>query len=671
MSQGSYRAVRAIRYNYISRSIISEPRLAPVGAAAPAPRSAFNMKTNATQRLHDKADTTLTQEMKPQRVRQAAISKFRSAVRIVDGVKYLKPDEWIATNSCGILNILEDDMIVNIIDFLLAIPRESVGLSYIAKSEQSRVDILNFALTCKRMSSVFNSLATLQRAEMLARGSTKIMPRNPSSVFPFTEQMRSELLSCDQLVMLRSALKSMACHCANNCCARYQKCFNKEVQKGGVFSLPSSPRTTPSAAHNFKLLPVFESSNILAPSLDGNVTFAYISRKGNKSLTGGTRCNRRIDSIVQACKTKNIRQGVNFQVSHSVDMEFDGMSSPLTMRTSHDGSAVLFICALHDTDPNNGEAAQSALFYWNTKQDPQRIYLSGRCSSPQDAWFVQPDDREECHRFVVAGSTGFLHSSGHTLSTHEATIKESSYAFETFCVASGVIDHEESTSDFDGKFLISCSPTERGNRVLALSKTHDAMHGVHRFTNIHRLELDSESVVPHNISNTTKGPLCACMSHSGDCVVSLHKTKNSIIMDVLVLNSGEDIYIPVQKIDLSAWLALSPKLGDSPMTTDLVKATYDLVFSPCGRFVAVVDRRPLFGEPPNNHGVVTIDMAMRMETRGLRPHPMFATDEQAPRSFHWTRSGIWLQPPGTDSNGSIGPRGGAICVYAPTTVSFW
>jgi len=100
----------------------------------------------------------------------------------------------------------------------------------------------------------------------------------------------------------------------------------------------------------------------------------------------------------------------------------------------------------------------------------------------------------------------------------------------------------------------------------------------------------------------------------------------------------------------------------------LVKACFALCFSACGRFVAVHDRHPLFGAHTSGHGLVVVDMALRMQQKQrLRAFPIFSTIDQAPRAFHWTRAGIWMMPPGTDDNGSIGARGGAICLYAPKT----
>eukprot|EP00966_Prymnesium_polylepis_P006845 157785-Prymnesium_polylepis.1 len=71
----------------------------------------------------------------------------------------------------------------------------------------------------------------------------------------------------------------------------------------------------------------------------------------------------------------------------------------------------------------------------------------------------------------------------------------------------------------------------------------------------------------------------------------------------------------------------------------LVKAEFGVSFSACGRWVSVLDRHPMFGESPNNHGCVLIDTALRMDTfKALRPFALFPTDDQAPRSLHWTES---------------------------------
>ena len=143
-------------------------------------------------------------------------------------------------------------------------------------------------------------------------------------------------------------------------------------------------------------------------------------------------------------------------------------------------------------------------------------------------------------------------------------------------------------------------------------------------------------------------------------MVAVHKPARDITVTVHVVNDAGS-FSPVQRADVTPYLALHAT-GSS---TDLVKRSLCVEFSPCSRFAAIVDGRPAFGKMAENHGVVVLDMALRQdESLSLRPYPMFATADQCPRGFQWTRRGIWLLPPGTDDRGAIGPRGGALCLLA-------
>tara|TARA_B110001450_G_scaffold221117_1_gene216975 strand:+ start:6796 stop:8823 length:2028 start_codon:yes stop_codon:yes gene_type:complete len=662
----------------------------------------------------------------PERLRQTTINSFRSVVRIVDGVtsnKNASSQKVSSGESMGVLDIIADDSIVRILEFILTIDDTNArGIPYLRAAEETRKTAVSFALTCHRVYSVMESIAAPQKAEILARGSTKITPFYRSTEYPFTQQMRSELLSCDQMKMLQKALRSMACHCSKACCARYQHGFNKDVQKGKIFSRPSSPRTTPTTPPTyteFRLTTVFESCSLLAPCSDGKSAFAYVRRRvqNRQGNHGDGRGKRHEDCIIRVVQKKDKHDKTCFVQSHVAVMEFDDVSQPLTMRTSRDGKMVAFICSMHEGDGSD-QMPYSVVYYWNTldpDKGPLAIKGEGRqrdCVSPQDAWFLEHDtsvhdtagaewlhDYSRDHapspgframsghnstvedlnyKLVVAWSSSFVHNSGHTIG--QALQYHTHYKFDIF----EEDEHEDrplEVCDSGGisqdHFLVSCSPSEDGSLVLALVKNNNHEFGFRRLTYIHDIVNDTSSLVPHSCaSSTSKGPLCASLSRTGDCIVSLHKTNKSMVMDVMVCNSKSDhLYTPVQTVDLTPFLALHPRDNTATnMNTDLVKACYEFVFSPCGRFVSVVDRRPLFGEAPCNHGVVIVDMAMRMEhsitKRGLKTIPMFATEDQAPRSFHWTDSGIWLQPPGTDENGSTGPRGGAMCLYAPTTVSF-
>lgn len=648
---------------------MSAPASTPVSAPRRLP---IKSNTNTTLPLVEQKNMTRYNRNE----RKKSVKEFGRAMRVAQGLKASKVDDSILQDTCGAFDALADDIIVKIIEFLMDI-KCFVGIwrgdnsGYLEEAHATRANTLHFSLTCKRMHSIFHNVATKHRAEVLARGSTSILPRNTNSLTPFTEQMCAELTSCDQLVMLTAACKQMACHCARKCCHRYQKCFNRDIHQGDVFPFPTSPRLRPHHKES-KLLPIFESCSLLAPSLFGNAAFAHIrERAGRSSPTGESRGNRFVDTIV-----KVNREGDHFPIVKRVEMAFDDMSSPLTMRAAHDGSAVLFICALHDTGVSSNESAKlSGLWFWDTKHPPQRVNLEGRCENPQDAWFVD-NESGEGHKFTVACSTGFFHSSGHELSANgeeSDTVLLHSYCFQTYCVDGGNIDHEETTCEYEGCLLVSCSPTESGRRVVALSKKNGPIPGrLCRSLIVHDIDYQNVQYLTSNVKHT-KGALCAAISHSGDCVASLHKTKDSIVLEIAVTSApyGYCVYTPVQKLDITHYLGLPSNPSEAAVPrTDLVKATCGMVFSPCNRFVTVVDCRPQFGEPALNNGVVTIDLSLRLTFNGLKLHPLFETSDQAPRSFHWTRTGIWLLPPGTDFNGTIGPRGGALCVYAPETILF-
>ena len=73
-----------------------------------------------------------------------------------------------------------------------------------------------------------------------------------------------------------------------------------------------------------------------------------------------------------------------------------------------------------------------------------------------------------------------------------------------------------------------------------------------------------------------------------------------------------------------------------------LKLPYDVGFSPCGRFIVITDRRPLFGLSLPNHAVVILDLLTLHHAKGLRLCPLAGVDESAPRQLEWTRHGVWL-----------------------------
>ena len=630
----------------------------------------------------------------PEVLRQMSITEFRHTFReIASGVKRHKPSPPVTpikipvddSGASGLFDMLGDDAITRIIEYLMEVPSDTTGLQYLREIEDSRMSVVSLMLTCNRIASLMRDNATAQKAELHARASTKIMPANPSSNTAFTEQVKDELVSCDQLRMLRKAHQAMACHCAKACCLKVQNAFNRDIAKKRIFRRPSSPAAKiPDGVSKSRVIPIMEACSMLAPSESGTSAYAYRRRRLSKvGVHGEARAKRYEDEIVRvvvndtnACTGG--RCSPQTTVTDRCSIDTTEMSEPLIMRSSHDGKAVAWISATHEIEQQAADSTPfSTAFLWCEGQE-EFVKLEqpefNRVLSPQDVWFstIDVDEGKTVPAVVVAWSTDFVHPSGHHVGSNSPVHLPSgaAYMFATYLVEDNLAFIYSCSFLHENGILISCSPTRDGKEALALVKRTDGWMPGFRCTKLHNIIDDTTLHVPHCVPNSARGPLCATLSPTGDCIVAMHKTDNSIVLSVLVRTTSMG-FSPVQKRDLSPWLALKGNddgMPSSVLQTDLVKASFVLRFSPCGRFVAVHDRHPFFGEPAPAHGLVVVDMALRMDKQqSLRPFPMFSTEEQAPRSFHWTRTGIWMMPPGTDATGSIGSRGGAICLHAPET----
>jgi len=151
---------------------------------------------------------------------------------------------------------------------------------------------------------------------------------------------------------------------------------------------------------------------------------------------------------------------------------------------------------------------------------------------------------------------------------------------------------------------------------------------------------------PHDLATC---PSAVALSPSGDCIVAIHRRYLRVIVEVLV-RTAPTVFVSVQTIDVTHWTTIGraePSVFDAAANGEVANALrlpYSIVFSPCGRFAALVDQRPLFGLTITNYGLVVLDMCHRLERRGVRALPLAPVEDVAPRSLEWTVGGMWIQP---------------------------
>lgn len=571
--------------------------------------------------------------------RKTCISKFKRLKRPVE-VSTL--DRVDGSGNAGVFDLVSDDAIVRIVELLMFLPCTTVA-SVHPVAEESRRNTVSFVLCCKRFHSILQTVAVSQQAELHARAATSIVPVAPWLPGSYTRQLEDELKSCDQIKTLKRAQDAMALHCARACCLRTQKAFNRELSKR-------------SAVPTATLVPASESCSVFASARDSSVAFVYRRRRLSKvAVHGEDRAKRFEDEMVRL-----EIEGDRPRVTAALSLNLQDVSAPLFVRSSPTGERAVWISAKHDMGEDADEpTAFSVVNVWDgletsTLDQP----LESTCMSAQDAWFVRADDDSEM--LAVAWSSDFLHPSGHRVGSN-ATADGPCYVFCTYSFSSDgtPVLCNQGMLCTEGA-LVSVSPSRTGREAIALVKKKNGVTPSRRITVLH--DVVEERFLHIKNCSVMRGPLCCTFSPSGDCVATLCRTHNALEVQVSV-RTNETVFTPVQTFDVTHFLALVPAEEDKDEfpTPDLVKAPYFLSFSPCGRFVVVHDQKPLFGERATNHGLVVLDTSLRLsQKRSLRPLPLFATAEQAPRSMEWRSNGIFVAAAGTDSYGSVSSRGGLI-----------
>lgn len=240
-----------------------------------------------------------------------------------------------------------------------------------------------------------------------------------------------------------------------------------------------------------------------------------------------------------------------------------------------------------------------------------------------------------------------------------SSAQQAFYKFVSYTSNNGVLSVDEVTSTYGGR-LLDCSWTSNAREVVALTKKAEG-HSLRTLRSATLHEPSSDSRFPLDLpvgrrKHTSSGPLAVAISPSGDSVTSMHQTETGLELLVLVRSSGFGFFV-VKTVDVTHLLMQDKTvLAGTP--------GYSLGFTPCGRYTTIVDKSTYYGETSAVYGVIVVDLAARLDESSLRAQPMFDSSDQAPRTLHWTRKGVYLQAPGTDEFGAVGAKGGLLFLRA-------
>lgn len=550
-----------------------------------------------------------------------------------------------AVCASGLFDLLCDELVSQLMHDLAALPSDACGCLDIRSNVLSSARSLSsLLLTCRRMVCIYGSTARQLKREMAARAATQIMPGSiiRTTPYPFTEQVERENVSRDQLSSLKEGMTKLAVHCAGPCCEPARLELNGRQKK---------------------IYPATRQSCTTSASLNGD--YAFVAYRSRNAVPSKLRGARRFEAGVQR-RTEWLarleRPGMgkdSVREVNRVELDTGGHSAPQSMRASQCGTMVAVIRSVHTAslDPLVPHACVSV---WDTRESvirggvlPPDEAMGVGAINAQDAWWTSGEDGV---RLTVLWSTAYLHPIGTVVGANSDTC---CYFFSQHSLSDGSWDLVMYTGPFSGKAQ-TASPSADGSRVAVLvrkpkvgngpasfSSRSTIFHDVHTealFEINHRDAIGlGRGVAPLHPHDVATCPSAVGLSPSGDCLVAVHRRYFSVVAEVLICTAPSS-FVSVQAIDLTHWISVGRSETSAIDAANTLKLPYSIVFSPCGRFAAIVDQRPMFGMAVMNHSMVVLDLSMRHERRGIRALPLGTVEDVAPRSVEWTPAGFWLQP---------------------------
>ena len=536
----------------------------------------------------------------------------------------------------GLFGTLDDECLLLIMQELARIPLNvpitapidvKRAVSYAAQS------LSGLILSCRRLNGIFDSIGTRLKLEMIARASTQIVPRClHEEQYPFTAQVHVETRSSQQLQLLKRACESLATHCASACCARVRKEVNRELKRRARASALSF------AAPRQSIETAVEHSSVLAATPCGETCFVVTRRReGHKQ--------RR--EYISKLGFENTKDRAVVVTDAEINIDADDLSRPHAIRTSINGTRAVIIRSTHlladEDETHDGAEPISIAQTWTptsggkleTVVAPDEL---GEINSAQDAWFGTD---QTLH---VLFSTAYVHPSGAIVGAKSVA---PSFAIATFC-------EEMASTDVIGPFpgkVQTASPTRNGRHVALLVKsdpkaTYDTSH-----------ELPTRTTCVFDVLNGTKPqkieheavrrkynldalatPTTVAFSPNGDRLVAIHRSASAVIAELLV--RADRGFMSIQSFELSCF---GRGIAADPFGTETLRLPYSVEYSPCGRFVAIIDQRATFGIAFENASICALDAALHLERRGVRALPLGHVDDVSLRSLSWTDAGLWAQ----------------------------
>ena len=530
----------------------------------------------------------------------------------------------------GLFNLMDDECLAMVMQYVVMLTEaHGIGMEFTTALQRDARSLTALLRSCKRMFSVYCTIGARLRREMAARAISHIRPLL-SAPYPFTVQVQEQGVSSRSYRVLKESMERMALHCAGECCGRERKAVARALAKRNVAA---------------SIQPIEQRTTLLSVGDAGDAAFICCRRRVPKTTLRHSRSHELISHV-------RFSKGGQGSAVHGACLHIDAgeMSSPYSLVCNADATKAAFIRTLH-TVSNDETIPHSVAFVWSIAVEESAIvtppFDAEECGAinVQAAWWLADG------RLALLWSTAYVSPIGSVVG---ASADTACYLIATYRVEEdGSSELDTFVGPFSGKAK-EASASRDGETVAIIVRKPPVGHGpgslAVRATVVHNVFSESSYEVDHVVRShhphdRTVCPSSIGLSPNGDCLVAVHATPTHVAVEVLI-KTAPTVFVSVQSIDVTHWTR-SPLPLEEPGTLaewgDEIRLPYAIHFSPCGRFVSILDKRTSFGMAPPNHALIILDTALRNAPRGVRATPLAPTREVAPRSLAWTKNGLWMQ----------------------------
>lgn len=258
----------------------------------------------------------------------------------------------------------------------------------------------------------------------------------------------------------------------------------------------------------------------------------------------------------------------------------------------------------------------------------------------QAVWWVQPH-ATSVPQLAVLWSSLYYHDTGDLVSSYErdSSFGVATYDFDALCAWVC----QTTSGQLNGAVMMAQPRLDGAEAAIVLQTRNGTRGALYRIGDSWPCLLSivcSESL-PRPGVPPSHGPFAVAVCPRGEAVCAAHRAGRHLYLELLVRGDGPSpAFCSVASIDATHCVTAAGTNSTTLYDGDVVPFT--VRWSPCARFVVLVDQRPQYGLKSKSNSILVLDTGNCPARLGLRVLPLAPGGTLTPRDLHWTERGLLI-----------------------------